>query len=121
MLDAVDHWKKTPLRPTDIPYEDAVRSLKGDNPLVEARMQSASRWTVRLLCLFWSIFLLISCAYSSSSLGLITPPSSATRAYSAARMTTRRATLFWIRTVLRPACHWIACKLSPDALSIHCR
>ncbi|EIW51421.1 uncharacterized protein TRAVEDRAFT_137422 [Trametes versicolor FP-101664 SS1] len=45
-IAALDHWKKTPLRPTDIPFVDAVRSLRGDHPLVEARMQGPSRWTM---------------------------------------------------------------------------
>lgn len=48
-IAALDHWKKTPLCPTDIPFVDAVRSLRGDHPLVEARMQGPSRWTVRIV------------------------------------------------------------------------
>ena len=41
------YWRNHPVRATDIPYHKAVESLGSDEPLVEFRQQSASRWTVR--------------------------------------------------------------------------
>ena len=42
----VEFWKTHRLRESDIPFVSAVLSLKGENPLIEARRTSPSEWTV---------------------------------------------------------------------------
>ena len=49
LQEALDHWKANPFRRSDLPFEAAVRSLESDYPVVELRLQSAMRWTVRVL------------------------------------------------------------------------
>ena len=49
--DALRKWKQHTYRPTDIPFADAVYSLSGREPLIEARqsLTRKSEWIVSFL------------------------------------------------------------------------
>ncbi|KAI0361338.1 hypothetical protein OH77DRAFT_1443665 [Trametes cingulata] len=43
--ETLEYWRSNPIRETDVPFEEAVRSLNTDEPMVELKLQSATRWT----------------------------------------------------------------------------